>query len=106
FFQCATCSLTRLPYSADVPPTASAPSLANASRTDGLASALLMAALSCTTTAGGVPRLTANPVQSSTTSEGNPASTMVGTYLSATTRFGPVTARARSLPVLIRSMTG
>jgi hypothetical protein len=46
FAQCATWEFMRSPKSEGVPPTTSAPSLPIASRTFGLASALLMAALS------------------------------------------------------------
>ena len=101
-FQCASCCMTRSPYCSELPPTASAPNFANASRTAGVASALLMAAFSRATVALGVPRLTAKPVQSSTISEGNPASTTVGMSLSAATGLGAVTASARSFPVLIQ----
>ena len=48
-------------------------------RTDDFCSALLIAPFSRATVSFGVPRFTAKPVQSSTTSDGKPASTMVGT---------------------------
>jgi hypothetical protein len=44
--------------------------LANASRREGFSNALLMAAFNCATVSFGVPRFTANPVQSSTISPG------------------------------------
>src|SRR5262249_16010715 len=104
--QCATCASTNVPNSAGVPPAGSAPTLPNASRTDDFANALLIAALSLATVSLGVPLLAEKPTQSSTTSDGNPASTIVGTSPSTARRLGPVTASARNLPVLIRSTTG
>ena len=95
-----------LPNLEAVPPAGSAPSFANAVCTLGFASARLKALLRCSVISGGVPLFTTKPTQSSTTSLGNPCSTMLGTSLNTAIRLGAVTASARSLPVAIRSTTG
>src|SRR5690348_9896683 len=104
--QRAISASTSVPNASGEPPPGSVPSLARASRTLSVLSALLTAALSCAVTAGGVPVFNIKPFQSSAVSLGYPASAMVGTSLSAATRLWPITASARSLPVLICCTTG
>src|SRR3954469_2933126 len=104
--QCAVSERTSAPNASGVPPPGSVPSLASASRTLSVLSALLTASLSRAMTAGGVPAFSRRPAQSSAASLGYPASTMVGTSLSTATRLRPITASARSLPALICCTTG
>src|SRR3989442_9792636 len=76
--QRAISARTKVPNASGVPPPGSVPSLARASRTLSVLSALLMAPLSCVVIAGGVPAFNRRPFQSSAASLGYPASVMVG----------------------------
>src|SRR4051794_33191124 len=80
--QRAISARTSVPNASGVPPPGSVPSLARASRTLSVLSALLTASLSCAVAAGGVPVFNRRPFQSSAASLGYPASAMVGTSLS------------------------
>jgi hypothetical protein len=69
-------------------------------RTFSVASAALTAWFKRPICSFEVPVFTAKPSQPSTTRSGKPCSTTVGTSFKSGTRFGAVTASARSLPVI------
>src|SRR5215470_5535124 len=93
--------LIRLVKSCGVPPSGSELSLASAALNSGVRTVSLISALSLAMISGGVLAGASSPVQLVDEKPGKPLSIMVGTSGSSRTRFGLVTASARSFPAWI-----